>query len=516
MSEWDAGSINAITYTHGYCDELNPLRSRLPLLLSGFVPQTVRTACELGFGHGISVNMHAAGSATPWFGTDYNPSHADFARQLSGSAGSQAALFAESFSAFCARDDLPQFDFIGMHGIWSWISDEDRALIADFIQRKLNVGGVVYVAYNTQPGWAAMLPVRELMHCHLQARTRDSAPSSPAQAEAHVVEAVDFVRRVLDTQPGYALVNPLVAERVDALRSENPRYLAHEYFNRDWQPMSFSQVSASLTAAGLTYGCSADYRDHVDEINLNEAQRAMLAGIADTALRETVRDFCTNRSMRRDYWVKAPQMLDMASRQKALRAHRVMLALPRASVVLKVRGALGEATLPESLYSPILDALASHRPTTLAEIESSVQGRAIPLPVIAKAVTLLTGAGVLLNVQDEGQIELARPLSERLNAAICEFALSQADVQFLASPVSGSGIATSRLAQLFLLARRRQSGGPAQWAEFAGAALRASQSSVGGAETVDAHLPNADHELLEKANRFGNTHLPILQALGIA
>ncbi|MCX4137739.1 class I SAM-dependent methyltransferase [Paraburkholderia sp. SEWSISQ10-3 4] len=519
MSEWEAGSIDGIAYTYGYCDELDPLRLRLPLLQSGIAPPTLRTACELGFGHGVSVNIHAAGSTTRWFGTDFNPSHASFAQQLKQCAGSQASLFAESFAEFCRRDELPKFDFIGMHGIWSWISDENRALIADFIRRKLNDGGVVYMSYNTQPGWATMLPVRELMNCHFQVSARlneHGGVPAETQVQTHIAAALDFVKSVVATQPGYAVVNPQLAERVDALSKENTHYLAHEYFNRDWQPMTFSQVTSSLAASGLTYSCSADYRDHVDEINLNPAQRALLAGVPDTALRETVRDFCINRSMRRDYWVKGSRTLGEDEQQMAMRAHRVMLALPRASVLLKIRGALGEATLPESSYGPILDALASHQPARLVDIENSVRGRGITLPFIVKAVTLLVGAGVLLNVQEEAHIELARPSSDRLNAAICEQALQHGDVQFLVSPVSGSGVLIPRVPQLFLLARRRHLREPAQWAEFAEAALHTSPTPAHAMEGFSVSPLNTRDDLIAKANRFAEMHLPILQALGIA
>jgi len=44
---------------------------------------------------------------------------------------------------------LPDFDYIGLHGIWSWISDENRQVIVDFIRKKLKVGGVLYISYNT-------------------------------------------------------------------------------------------------------------------------------------------------------------------------------------------------------------------------------------------------------------------------------------------------------------------------------------------------------------------------------
>jgi hypothetical protein len=57
----------------------------------------------------------------------------------------------------------------------------------------------------------------------------------------------------------------------------------------------------------------------------------------------------------------------------------VILAVPRASAVLKVRGALGATLLSETLYGPVLDALYSHRPMTLSDIENSVRGRGILL-----------------------------------------------------------------------------------------------------------------------------------------
>jgi SAM-dependent methyltransferase len=519
VSESNTGYVDEIAYTFGYCDELNPLRLELPLLQAGLSSPTVHTACELGFGHGVSVNIHAAGSTSRWYGTDFNGTHANFARRLADSAESQAQLFGEPFSEFCRRDDLPDFDFIGAHGIWSWVSEENRTLIVEFLRRKLKPGGVLYLSYNTQPGWAAMLPVRELMHQHFQVGTvpepRDGA-SAERGAQVRIEAAVDFTRAVFATQPGYALVNPLIAERVNALSRENSNYLAHEFFNRDWHPVAFSQIASSLAAAGLTYGGSADYRDHVDEINLNPAQRALLADIADTGLRETVRDLCVNRSLRRDYWIKAPRTLNDDERDAKLRTHRVILAVPRASVLLKVRGALGVTPLPETLYGPILDVLNSYRPMTLSDIESSVCKSGVVLAQIVKAVTLLVGMGVLLNAQNDTQISAALSSAKKLNAAICERARHHDEVQFLVSPVSGSGVRMPRAAQLFLLARLNHLQQPAQWAEFADTVLRATSPPTGPTTGLPPAAADSLADLTEKAMRFAQVHLPILQALGIA
>lgn len=500
MTHPTSGYVEDIAYTFGYCDELNPLRARLPLLQAGFAAPVMGTACELGFGHGVSANLHAAGSATRWFGTDFNASHARFAQDLAAASGARACMYGESFEEFCNRPDLPDFDFIGLHGTWSWISEANRELLVDFMARKLKPGGVVYMGYNAQPGWTSMLPVRELMYRHFEAQVQSGVRKASAETgsiEERIDGAVKFAQSVFAAQPGYALLNPMLAARVDALGSESAAYLAHEYFNCDWHPMFFSQVATALGRAGLTFAASADYRDSIDEINFSDKQISLINDYSDTELNQTMRDLCVNRSFRRDYWVKSPRKLDSAERHAALAEHRVILALPRASVVLKVRGALGETALPAALYDPILDALVDHVPATLKEIEERAR---IPLPRIVEAVMLLIGMGALLNAQDEAAIHIAIAATDRLNAAICEQALRRADVQFLASSVSASGISVPRIAQLFLLAKARGLSEPRQWAAFAAEVLADS---------------DPDAELETKANRFASEYLPVLKALGI-
>ena len=122
MSDWTAGYVADIGYTYGYYGELNPLRARLAFLHAGLALPSAGAACELGFGQGLSANFHAAGSTVRWNGTDFNPSQAAFAKELAAVSGAGAQLFDDAFADFAQRPDLPDFDFIGLHGIWSWIS----------------------------------------------------------------------------------------------------------------------------------------------------------------------------------------------------------------------------------------------------------------------------------------------------------------------------------------------------------------------------------------------------------
>ena len=101
MTDWTAGYVADIGYTYGgYYTELNPLRVRLAFLNAGLVPPEVGSACELGFGQGMSANLHAAASVVQWSGTDFNPAQAAFAQELARVAESGAQLFDEAFDQF--------------------------------------------------------------------------------------------------------------------------------------------------------------------------------------------------------------------------------------------------------------------------------------------------------------------------------------------------------------------------------------------------------------------------------
>lgn len=510
MTDWTAGYVADIGYTFGYYTELNPLGAKLAFLNAGLVPPELGCHCELGFGQGVSVNFHAAALGGAWHATDFNPAQAGFAQALARVSGADAQLHDEAFADFCGRGDLPDFDSIGLHGIWSWISDENRAVITDFIRRKLKVGGVLYISYNTQPGWAAMVPMRDLLTEH----------AATLGTEGHgIVNRIDaalgFADKLIATNPTYARANPQVAERLKKLRDQNRNYLAHEYFNRDWLPMPFSRMAAWLAPAKLGYACSAHYLDHIDVLNLSAEQQSLMNEIPDPMFRQTVRDFCVNQQFRRDYWVRGARKLNTTEQMEAIRAQRVILIQPRTDVSLKVNGSLGEATMQEAVYGPILDVLADHRPRTLGEIEQLVADKASYAQLV-QAVMVLTGAGSLLAVQDEAAITSASPLCDKLNAHLLDKARGSSDINYLASPVTGGGIAVGRFQQLFLLAKSRGHATPEEWAAYVWqmVSVQGQRLLKDGKplETAEANLA----ELTVQARDFAEKRLPILEALRIA
>lgn len=515
MADWTEGYVADIGYTYGYFNELNPLRAQWALLNQG-IGHGMNTGadaacCELGFGQGLSINAHAAAQSGQWWGTDFNPAQAAFAQDLARTAGSNAQLFDQAFAEFCQRADLPDFDYICLHGIWSWISDDNRRVIADFVRRKLKVGGVLYVSYNSLPGWAAAAPIRHLLTQHF---------ASEGAAGQGIVKRIDqslaFADKLFATNPFYVRANPAVPARFEQIKKHDRHYLAHEYFNRDWLPMYFSTFAQWMSPAKVTYAASAHLLDHVEGINLMPEQAAMLKATPDPLFRETVRDYCTNQQFRRDLWVKGGRALRPFDAAEAFNRQRVVLLTNRQTVNLKVQGGLGEADLKADIYGPVLDALADHQPRSFQDVVQAVAAHKLDAGRVREALTVLLGNGTLQHAQDEATAQARRGHTDRLNRALMLQARSSGDVGILASPVTGGGVPVARFQQLFLLARGQGMKTPQEWAAAAWQVLKAqNQKIVKDDKTLDTDDENFN-ELHLQAQVFADVQLPILKAVGVA
>lgn len=447
---WTAGYVSDVAYTAGYFPELNPTRLPLALLNAGYAPPKVQNACELGFGQGVSIAIHAAAQPhVNWYGDDFNPSHAAFANWMVDASGAKATLTDESFAEFCARDDLPDFDFIGLHGIWSWISPENRDLIVDFLRRKLRVGGVAFISYNVLPGWASAMPLRDML-----ARHGDVMGSAGQSSVGKMDAALGFVDRMIQLSPAWIRANPAMVEKLNQLKTMPKAYLAHEYLNQHLRPMYFTEIADELSAAKLDFACSASLTDAVDEAHLTVEQREFLAEIENEAFREMARDYFTNAQFRRDYWIKGGRVLPASQRIDEIRKLPVVLIAPRDAVAKTLTTSLGEITLQAEIYDPILDLLADHKPRTIEQMEEALKQHSIEFLQIVQALMILIGIGSIAPAQPGPVVKAARKTTDALNELLTAQAHFTDQVQALASPVIGGGVAVSRVEQMFMAADR--------------------------------------------------------------
>jgi hypothetical protein len=338
------------------------------------------------------------------------------------------------------------------HGVWSWISDENRATIVDIARRKLAAGGMFYISYNCTPGWSPIMPLRHLMQLHAAL-----ASSEDEGITRKVDTAIEFAQRVIDSGATYFRANPGVAAWLKRIGQQNRHYLAHEYFTRDWQPMPFSQVAEWLGQAKLSFCASADLLTHVDQIHLTQEWRELLGGIKHATLRESVRDYLLAQQFRRDIFIKGGRTMLPPEQFERFRTQGFVLTTVAQDVPMQIKSMRGPVLLPQEPCQVVMAALSEndHCPKTVAELMAHPACRSLPPGHLIQTLVILAGAGHVHPAQREEAIEIARPRCMALNTYLCQRARHSGDAAYLASPVTGTGVLVPRPAQLFLLAREQ-------------------------------------------------------------
>jgi Predicted methyltransferase regulatory domain len=166
---------------------------------------------------------------------------------------------------------------------------------------------------------------------------------------------VAFAQQVIDSGALYFRENPAVGERLKALSALSRNYLAREYFTEDWRLITFSDMARVLDDAKLSFVGSANLLDHVEAVNLSEAGQKLLSSINHPILRQSVRDYLVNQQLRRDIFVKGSRRLSALEQAEAFRQQSFVLLTSPGDIPMKVKGSLGEATLDEQFYRPIIE-----------------------------------------------------------------------------------------------------------------------------------------------------------------
>lgn len=463
MHSWNQGYVTDITYTRGYYSTLNPLRIKLCFLSQKLLPPTIKTACELGFGQGITLNFNATNPSIQWYGTDFNPSQAAFAKHLSTIAQTSLNVYDASFGELLERDDLPNFDFIALHGIYSWVSPKVREQILAFIQKKLNFGGVALISYNAQAGWASISPLGDLLRAYSSHLTPISKTSS-----MRAREGLNFINELMSLPSTEAIRNPQVSSLLQTLQKMDDTYLAHELLNGSQTAFNFLEISQDLEKAKLNFATYAEFGNHLINIQLSDQEKMLLSKVSHSRpIYEMLKDLMFATTFRNDYWVKGSVVLDNAQCLQELLQLRIVLTIPYTQANYTLNTRRGTLNLNEDFYKPILEILKSNEPIRVSEIKEHLQktlGREIFYHELLESLIALSSKDYIKIAQEEKEIMQALQHTQKLNAHILQQALENHNyINHLVSPVTGEGVSLNRFELLFIYAYIHQG---KKWIDF--------------------------------------------------
>jgi SAM-dependent methyltransferase len=445
MSDWTHGYNIEQGYTYGVYRELAPDWMDVCAMLAGFVAPSEAGLgglryLELGCGQGFGLCLIA--SAYPdieFVGVDFSPEHIAHARGLASTAGLDNVSFVEADFLDLARDwpaELGGFDYVVLHGIYSWVPAELRQAIVGCLAKALVSGGLAYLSYNSMPGWAVMQPFQ-----HIASRLHLRSPLPGAQV---LNNAVGLFQRLKAGKAALFDALPGLAGRIDGLRELSPNYLVQEYLHSNWTPMWFSEVADEMRGAKLEFVASATLPENLLPGMLPEAVRGVVAEVADPLAQQDVIDCAINQSFRRDLLARGRRRRFPAA-PGAADLLVVGLARP-AGETAQIKTSFGEFTIKAQIFNPLFDALDGG-PRRISELLGlSEQANML------QALILLAHGGHLAVLKDGART--AEP-AHRFNQAVAAAVLTGAPYSYLAAPQIGSALA-ARDVDLMLLALRNQ------------------------------------------------------------
>ena len=128
-----------------------------------------------------------------------------------------------------------------MHGVLSWVDEATRNASPDDAAKRLKPGGFLMTGVNAMPGWAAKLPMRNMIY----SLTKDG---DNTLERARV--GLEWLNKLKGAKVKYFRDSPALAEAVKELGRADPRYMAHEYFNENLRAFYFAELKGMMEARG--------------------------------------------------------------------------------------------------------------------------------------------------------------------------------------------------------------------------------------------------------------------------
>lgn len=455
MNDWSHGYDVSMGYTYGFYREMAPAWMELAAGAAGLPgrrPERFRYL-ELGSGQGVGLCLLAAANPEAEFlGVDFMPDHIAHSQRLADEAGLANIRFAQADFLELAAEwphDFGSFDYVTMHGVYSWVPEHVRDAVVACTRHATRAGSLVYISFNTLPGWLGTMPFQHITSLIKQT----GGKTGPAVLD----ESVALFEKLRAGGAATFQILPALAARIDAVKKRNASYLVQEYLNESWRPRWHSEVATELAAADFAYVGTATLAETMLPGVLPPPLRDTIRAQADARLQQDLQDFVVNQSFRRDLFRRGPAGERAADRAALADTRLCLLAPPARNAGVKLDTAFGEIALQYPAFAGILQALAQG-PRTIADLAALPGLREQGLASASQLLLLLVHAGILgIAAAPAASADAAR----RLNAVIARSAAQGAPYRHLAAPVLGSAVAATE-AELKAL----HEGGtlPAQWA----------------------------------------------------
>jgi methyltransferase-like protein/SAM-dependent methyltransferase len=316
---------------------------------------------ELGCGSGSNImSMAQLFPEGEFIGIDASSKQIDLGLEVINSVGiNNTRLIAADFSQY--NEELGKFDYIILHGVYSYVPDSVKDAILSIASKNLNPGGITYISYNCLPGWGMRSALRDMMLMHTSGIP--DLLGRVAQAKA----LVKFLAESCDPETPYgkylALELELIAKADDAS-------IAKEFLQAESDAVYFTDFLTAASNHNLIYLGDADVASMlVDNLPIQAANTIKSLGMNILAT-EQYMDFLRNRMFRNTLLCQASSTLNRSIDPSRLKDLHITSLInlketqnsDQPSIFVTINGS--EITTNDDITATILEAVAKFGPNT--------------------------------------------------------------------------------------------------------------------------------------------------------
>ncbi len=306
-------AYDAMPYTAASCRESHPAFLESVGRLFGFDPAPAEKCRLLEIGCGTGANLLAMAETLPdshFVGFDLSGVQIEMGRQIAAAAGLTNVQL-EHIDARNTPGELGLFDYVICHGVYSWVPEEVRSSLMQSFKRHLAPGGLVFVSYNTMPGWFSRGVIRQMMTFHA------NGVDDPREKVRQARHLLEFLAHCAPTDEDH--YRAALKREADLIRDMPDEYLYHEHLETNNFPLWFHEFIETAEHHDLQYFGDANVGAMWTGNRPDLVNQTIQNLTDDYIMREQYHDFVVNRTFRRSLLCHAEKQFERTVRPSVLR-----------------------------------------------------------------------------------------------------------------------------------------------------------------------------------------------------
>ena len=290
----------------------NPFNYTVPALLEangklyGLTPKDSRKARVLELGSSFGGNIITQALYNPeaeYVGIDLTAEQVRKGNEIIEKIGLTNIKLIEK-NILDVNEDFGKFDYIIVHGVFSWVPENVKDKIIKICNENLNEEGIAYISYNTYPGWKEPDKIREMMIYANKYFPEISLGDKNQRGKA-------FISIVAEQMKIYEDISKKKGDfikQIEEVVGMQDYYVAHEYCEDLNNPLYLNEFVDLIKKGNLEYISDVALRlSIISTYNKDTVDKLQQLSQGDHVIKEQCLDYILDTKFRRSLVCKNSQ-----------------------------------------------------------------------------------------------------------------------------------------------------------------------------------------------------------------